>query len=116
MFDREIMELNCLAFAEAGESPCQMQPDEKARVCPASHLSIPRMDVRRKREGGKRRVIVRRGGERGGREGKQGRKQSGATEQEEGNGRGGGKRGDIRRTMSPSVSRAFKECPLCAVT
>lgn len=53
MFDREIMELNCLAFAEAGESPCQMQPDEKARVCPASHLSIPRMDVRRKREGGK---------------------------------------------------------------
>lgn len=62
MFDREIMELNCLAFAEAGESPCQMQPDEKARVCPASHLSIPRMDVRRKREGGKRRVIVRRGG------------------------------------------------------
>lgn len=74
MFDREIMELNCLAFAEAGESPCQMQPDEKARVCPASHLSIPRMDVRRKREGGKRRVIVREGGERGGREGKQKKK------------------------------------------
>lgn len=36
--------------------------------------------------------------------------------EEVGGGGGGGKRGDIRRTMSPSVSRAFKECPLCAVT
>lgn len=90
--------------------------DEKARVCPASHLSIPRMDVRRKREGGKRRVIVRRGGKEEAEKESKRRKQSGATEQEEGNGRGGGKRGDIRRTMSPSVSRAFKECPLCAVT
>lgn len=121
MFDREIMELNCLAFAEAGESPCQMQPDEKARVCPASHLSIPRMDVRRKREGGKRRVIVRRGGkeeaEKESKEENKAERPSRRREMEEvGGGGGGGKRGDISRTMSPSVSRAFKECPLCAVT